>query len=179
MNVKLKVNSLELSKKEYESLIIEVDKSIFLTIKERKMLLNSPVAYAAANLPYICEQDFPDQKAVLTINNIIIATRNKNFFASRKQQTINDRINLCLVESGGNRELATAYKLYFELASLEDHKHDLANDINNNYPNPLVNEIDYYKTKEAITQKMELLSARTKEILDECKLDNIITNYWF
>lgn len=170
---------IDLTQTEFLELIKEVDKCLYLSKKEKSTLTTSPVAFAVANIPFVSNQDNPTQKAVLSLSNLIIATRNTSLFSHKKGLTIRERIDFGIVESGGDRDIVEAYKLFLELASLEDHKHDIDKDIKTGHPNPLIhNEVKYYRAKNKIYRNLYSISPFISKIVDKGYFDPIVTGFW-
>lgn len=176
--LKRKMDVSILSKDNIENLFKEADKTLNLSFEERRLFLNSPAIYYCMILPFACKQDFPEIKSLITLQNLISFNRNNMFFSHKENQLIEERIDLCLCESGGDRELVEGFKLYLSLCSLYDHYIDLDDDIKINKPNPLNCGFDYHKEKNKFLKQINELPNRVKFILDEIGIQRITEVGW-
>lgn len=167
-----------LTNKDFISLVNETSKSLNLTLEESKMVINSQVARFVAEIPFICSQKEPEQKAVLSLIILVSAKRNKALYASKINQSILERVSLCVVGQDGDQELLKACKTFLTLASLEDHKYDLEDDIKNNYPNPLRNTLDFDTEKARLFLSVSNMSNETRSIIDEKGFHAVAGGIW-
>lgn len=174
-----KVTQLNLSDEQYLSFIEIVDSIVNLRENERRSLHTLAIAKFFAQIPYICSQPNPDQKAVLNLVNYIVLSRCPEVFAARKNQTIRERVELLPILGGEDKELMSMCIDILEETSLMDHEHDQEDDLRNNHPNPINDKIiDFHSEKRRMEIRRLNYSDTLKEVLNDLNLDDFFWGWW-
>ncbi len=162
-----------------KKLFREIIISYNLDKKEIELLNNSQIITFVVDYPFIANQDFPDKMAVLNAGNIIAAYRNNNFFKTGKNQSIKQRVSLCLHQTNDDPKIREAAILLLELVSLQDHKNDRKTDLIEGKFNPLnENIISFFHESSAIEKKLKETDLYTKEKLKKYFKSLPSMNYW-
>lgn len=163
----------------YGELINQVNSVMNLTEKENKTLFIHSVPRFIAEIPFLANQKNPEVKAVLNLISYIGGSRNSEFFAQRKEQSISERIDTYINNSDGNREVLNLCRDILEEVSLYDHKNDAEEDMKNNHPNPLNRgEIVFKTEKRRLRLKREGYSQNIKNLIEGRFEGEVLSSFW-
>lgn len=168
-----------LSDNDYSEIIQEVHYCLNLTTRERFNLERGAVARFIAEIPYMAYQSTPGVTAAFNLISYITGSRNRDFFAQRKDQSISERIDTYIHGSDGKREVIQLCKDILEEVSLFDHKNDLTEDLKNNHPNPLIRgEIDFDTERRRLALKKLTYNRSVRNLVENSYKGVYLSTWW-
>lgn len=173
------LNSLYLSNQNYFELVKQCDKSMNLTPEENQMLLTHAVPRFIAGIPYLSCESNPDLLACMNLNAYIGGFRNREFFATRPGETIQDRIEPYIHSVDGKQDIISLCKVVLEEVSLLDHNNDKEDDIKTGHSNPIVDGvIDFKKEKNRIEEKRRSYPEDIQILVDGSFDGKVLCKFW-
>lgn len=173
-------NKVLFTEKLYAEMIHEADRCLGLSYKERENLEKNSVPRFIAEIPFMAEQENPEEKGIFNLISYVTGSRNPGFFAQRKAQTIRERIDTYLHGSDGNREIMELCRDIIEEVSLYDHKSDLEEDKKTGHPNPILRgEIDFIKEKRRLKAKRLNYSPSIRNMVEGKFEGEVLSKYWW
>ncbi len=168
------------SEQEYRKICNTIIKGYALTKEEKVKAFNNKIFAFVIDYPFLSGQSFPDEIAVLNAGTLIAHYRNTKFFQTRENQTIHDRVSLCLLKTDDDEQIRELALLLLEAASLNDHFSDSEKDRLAGKRNPVSDGIiSFPKEKERIEMKINNIDYSVKEALQGYTEEIKPMGYWW
>lgn len=176
---KLKSEVLCLTDEMYRECVLQADKVMSFSEKEKNILSQSPVARFMAEIPWITNQKTPEVVAAMNLISYVAGGRNKNFFAHRPGQSLRERIIPYIHGFKEDQDVFSLCLDVLEEVSLHDHFSDKDQDRLTGHSNPINNnEIDFKVEQRRLKLKRESYSDKVKNLVEGRWDGDILCWYW-